>query len=122
MSLFEEKIVFDSEALTKIQSILLTSIIVVALVTGGAALVFFSGEEQLKDTIKIGFIADLDGTIGRNAWQGAILAVDQINVEGGVLGREFELISVDSDEETIPQDSVKISSALTKLITVDNVN
>ena len=122
MSLFEESIVFDSEALTKIQSIILISVIVVASIGGGTALVLFSGEEQPFDTIKIGFIADLDGTNGRNAWQAAVMAVDQINAEGGVLGRKFELISVDSDEETIPQDSVKLSSALTKLITVNNVD
>jgi branched-chain amino acid transport system substrate-binding protein len=97
----------------------LIAIIVVVVV---AAYMLVPREEESSETIKIGFLADLDGLGGKDAWQAAILAVDQINDEGGVLGRRFELIGEDSDEETIPQDSVKVSSALTKLITVNNVD
>jgi len=112
----------DSKALTKIQSIVLIAIIVVAALGGVIAYVWFNGKEESSETIKIGFLADLDGVAGKNAWQAAVLAVDQINDEGGVLGRRFELIEEDSDEESIPQDSVKVSSALTKLITIDKVD
>ena len=108
--------------MTKIQSIILIAIIVVAAVGGVIAYFWDNGKEESSESIKIGFLADLDGVAGKNAWQAAVLAVDQINEEGGVLGRNFELIEEDSDEETIPQDSMKISSALTKLITVDNVD
>ena len=112
----------NSRALTKIQSIILIAIIVVAAVGGSALYILFSEQDLSSQTIKIGFLADLDGVNGKNAWEGAVLAVDQINEEGGVLGLNFELFEEDSDEETIPQDGMKISSALTKLITVDKVD
>ena len=112
----------DSKALTKVQSIILIVIIVVAAVSGGVAYIILSREDQSSETIKIGFLADLDAVNGKNAWQGAKLAVEQINAEGGILGRNFELVAEDSDEESIPQDPVKVSTALTKLITVHKVD
>jgi branched-chain amino acid transport system substrate-binding protein len=111
-----------SKALTKTHSLILIAIVTIAAVVGGTFYLFFDGKEENSENIRIGFLADLDGINGGNAWEGAKLAVEQINEEGGVLGRKFELIEEDSDEETIPQDPVKISSALTKLITVKNVD
>lgn len=112
----------DSRALAKIQSIILIVVIAIATLSGITAYFLLNEQEESSETIKIGFIADLDAVNGGNAWQGAVLAVDQINDEGGVLGRKFELISVDSDEEIIPQDLVTVNSALTRLITFNNVD
>jgi branched-chain amino acid transport system substrate-binding protein len=108
----------NSRALTKIQSIILIAIIVVAAVGGGAAYVWFSGDEQSSDTIKIGFLGMLDSSIDRANWQAAILAVEEINAEGGILGRQVELIAEDAN----PYDLLIFTEALTRLITVHNVD
>jgi branched-chain amino acid transport system substrate-binding protein len=119
-----EIILFDSKALTKIQSIFLIAIIIVAAVGGGVTYVLLSGEGQSSETIKVGVLADLDGFFGKLIWQGTVLAAEQINAEGGLLGRQIEVIGGDSDIESaigIP-DPVIINSALTKLLTVNKVD
>ena len=82
---------------------------------------FCSGEGQSSETIKIGILADLDGFIGKHVLQSAILAAEHLNAEGGILGRQVEVIGEDSDEET-GRDLIKISSALTRLLTLDDVD
>jgi len=109
----------DSKALTKIQSIILIAIIAVAAVGGGTAYVLLSGENQTSEPIKIGFLDDLDGVLGRPSWQGAILAVEEINAEGGILGRQVELIGEDDDSGVDP---VVLTNALTRLITYHEVD
>jgi len=109
----------DSIALTKIQSIILIAIITVAAVGGGVAYFVWNGPSQSSETIKIGFFDDLDGVMGKPAWQGAILAVEEINAEGGILGRQVELISEDDDGGADP---VILTNALTKLITINKVD
>ena len=108
----------DSKALTKIQSIILIAIIAVAAV-GGVSYVFWIGKEPSSETIKIGFLGDLDGVVGRPSWQAAILAVEEINAEGGILGKQIELMGEDHDGGVDP---VILTNALTKLITSDNVD
>jgi branched-chain amino acid transport system substrate-binding protein len=110
----------DSKALTKVQSIVLIAIIVVAAV-GGTAYLLFTGEDPPSETIKIGIFADLDGSTGRHVWRGAILAAEHLNAKGGILGRQVEVIGEDSDEET-NRDLTRISSALTRLITLNEVD
>jgi len=72
------------------------------------------------ETIKIGICADLDEVPGKDALEGAVLASEQVNAEGGILGRYLEIISEDNDEET--RDMTKVSAALTKLITFHKVD
>ena len=105
----------SSRALTKIQAIILIAIIAVAAV---AVIVFWDGENQSSETIKIGICADLDNTVGKSILQGAQLAVEQVNAEGGVLGRNFEIVAEDDDRES-SGDQTTASNAFTKLITVD---
>jgi len=109
----------DSKALTKAQSVILIAIIAVAAIGGGVAYVWLSGESQSSDTIKIGVLGDLDGVVGRPDWQGAKLAVEEINAEGGILGRQVELFGEDHDGGGDP---VILTNALIKLITVDKVD
>ena len=109
-----------SSALAKIYLIVMIFAVIIAAV-GGSAFFLLSEDGSSYDTIKIGVLADLDNTLGRNAWQGAILAAEQINEEGGLLGREVEVIGEDNDVET-GQDMVKINSALTRLLTYHNVD
>ncbi|MGD9131688.1 MAG: ABC transporter substrate-binding protein [Candidatus Bathyarchaeota archaeon] len=110
----------NSKAVTKIQSVILVVIIVVAAVVG-VVYVFLMNDTQSADTIKIGVLADLDANIGRHTLQGAILAAEQINAEGGILGRQVEVIGEDNDIES-GADTVTVSTALTRLITYHEVD
>jgi len=105
----------DSDAITKIQSIILIAIIAVAAV---ATYVLWDGPSQSSETIKIGVLADLDA-YGKPDWQGALLAVEEINAEGGILGRQVELIGEDHDGGVF---SGILTTALTKAITQDQVD
>jgi len=115
-----ERWLLSSTAITKIQSIILIAIIVVAAI-GGAAYVLFGGESQSSDTIKIGVLADLDGLYGKDMLQGAILASEQLNDQGGILGKKVQVISEDTDQET-NVDMNLISSALNRLISLHKVD
>ena len=113
----------DSRALTKIQSAVLVAIIVVAAVGGGAAYVLWSGPPQSAETIRIGVCADLDGPVGKTVWQAAVLAAEQINAKGGLLGRNLTIVAEDDDAETAGGQDVALAvNALTKLITVDKAD
>lgn len=66
---------------------------------------FFTGDSTNdENTIKIGFIGPLTGSAaayGVNARNGAIIAIDQINADGGVLdGKKIELIIQDDKGDT----------------------
>jgi branched-chain amino acid transport system substrate-binding protein len=108
----------DSKALTKIQSIILVAIIAVAAVAGHLALQL--GHPQSEDTIKIGVLADLSGD--KNVWKGVKLAAEQLNAEGGILGKNIEVIGEDIAIESGTRDLVHISTALTRLIEFHQVD
>jgi branched-chain amino acid transport system substrate-binding protein len=108
----------NSEAITKVQSIILIAIIAVAAVGGSAVYIL---RDQTSDTIKIGFLTDLDGLTGNDVMQAALLAAEQLNAEGGILGKQVEVIGEDSDAES-GLDSSIINAALVRLLTVDNVD
>ncbi|MCI9577687.1 MAG: ABC transporter substrate-binding protein [Oscillibacter sp.] len=83
---------------------------------GGASSGGGSGSSGGSDsgTIKIGYISDLTGATslwGQAGLDGAMLAVEDVNAAGGVLGRQIEVVGMDGKGE--PADSV---SALRKLI------
>ena len=111
----------DSKALTKVQSIILIAIIGFAVIGGIAAYIIIPDQEESSETIKIGVCADLDN-YSREIWQGVVLAVEQINAEGGVLGRYFEVVQQDDDSYTPPFDSTIATNAMTKLITIDKAD
>ena len=113
----------DSKALTKIQSIILITIIAVAALGGGVAyILLIPGEEQSSEIIKIGVCADIDALHGKSAYQGVVLATEQINNEGGILGKKIEVIAEDSDGNSLAQDITKGANALTKLLTFHKVD
>jgi branched-chain amino acid transport system substrate-binding protein len=69
--------------------------------------------------IKIGYAGPITGTLanlGTQAYQGAILAAEQYNEKGGVLGRKIEVIVYDS--KCVPAEGV---SAARKLIIDEGV-
>jgi len=114
--------VLGSNALTKIQSVALLAIIVVGAIGGGAVYMLWSANLLPPEAIRIGVCADLDNFYGKACWQGAVLAAEQINAQGGVLGRNFEIVAEDDDSETQPPDITVASNAFTKLITLDHAD
>jgi branched-chain amino acid transport system substrate-binding protein len=69
---------------------------------------------RAADTVKIGLDNPLTGTfaaLGKNELVGAQLAVEQINAQGGILGRQVELLVEDStsgDSATAVQKALKL--------------
>jgi branched-chain amino acid transport system substrate-binding protein len=116
------KQLLNPRALTKIQSIILIAIVVVAAIGGVAVYVLDGGKEQSSETIKIGVCADLDNFYGKTVLQGARLAAEQVNAEGGVLGKNFEIVSEDDDGESGNLDMSVAINAMTRLITVDEAD
>ena len=112
----------DSRALTKIQSVALIAIIVVAAVGGGAGYVLWSASQPPREDIRIGICADIDMAGGKLTWRGAVLAAEQVNAEGGILGRNITIVAEDDDSSTQPYDVAVATNALTKLITIDRAD
>jgi len=101
------------------QSIILIAIIVVPAVV---TYVLVTGDGQSSETIKIGVLTDLDGLYGKQVLQGTNLAAEQINAEGGILGKQIEVVSEDTDLESGGSDLLIFNTALTKLLTVHKVD
>lgn len=80
--------------------------------------VIFTGRKE-SDTIKVGTIMSISGvvsTYGIQTRDAIQMAIDEINAEGGVLGKQVELIV--EDDEKNPEKSM---NALIKLATKDKV-
>ena len=112
----------DSKALIKLKSTLLITIIIIAGVSGVLAYVLWSRPSQVTENIKIGFCGDLNSIVGKTAWHAAILAAEQVNAEGGILGRNLTIVAENDDSEAPAQDIAVATNALTKLITVDKAD
>jgi branched-chain amino acid transport system substrate-binding protein len=104
------------------QSVGLIAIIVLAAVAGSVGYFLLGRPAQSAENIKIGIIGDIDMPSGKASLQGAILAAEQINAQGGILGRNITIISEDDDSMTPPADVSVATNALTKLITVDKAD
>jgi branched-chain amino acid transport system substrate-binding protein len=77
---------------------------------------------QPKEPIIIGVCADLDQPSGTRIFQGAILAVEQINAAGGLLGCTLTVVAEDDDSATPPYDNAVAVNALNRLISVDKAD
>jgi branched-chain amino acid transport system substrate-binding protein len=107
----------SKRAITKVQSILLTIIVIIGIV--GVYYYSISQPTQLPQTIKIGFFAPLTGPAsadGYAALNAALLAVSHINAKGGVLGKNLELVYY--DDALNPDQAIAIAR---KLISDDKV-
>ena len=112
----------NSRALTKIQSVALIVIIIISAVIGSTAYFLWNQNTQTSEDVRIGVCSDLDMIYGKNTWRGAVLAAEQINDQGGVLGRNLTIVSEDDDSDSAPGDIAVATNALTKLITVDKAD
>ena len=58
------------------------------------------GKGSASEVIKVGEFASLTGkeaTFGQSSHKGTLLAIEELNAAGGVLGRKFDLITEDLD-------------------------
>ncbi len=72
-----------------------------------------AGVSDKADVIKVGINAELTGAVasyGTNARDGALLAIEHINAEGGVLGQELKAIVRDC--KSIPDEAMSVSASL----------
>jgi branched-chain amino acid transport system substrate-binding protein len=95
----------------------------ISLCSALAAVLFFSGcakqSEADSDVIKVGQFASLTGAIasfGQSSNNGTVLAIQEMNSAGGVLGKQIELITED-DRSTAGEPA----NVVRKLIHRDNV-
>jgi branched-chain amino acid transport system substrate-binding protein len=68
------------------------------------ALLTFAGAAQAQETIKVGVVVELSGAgapSGTNWRDGIRIAVDEINAEGGILGKKVQITEYDT--QTDPQ-------------------
>ena len=83
------------------------------------AAAFFAAITRAEDTIRIGEFASMTGkeaTFGQISHQGALLAIEEANAAGGVLGRKLELLT--EDDQSKPGESATI---VKKFISRDKV-
>ena len=83
-------------------------------------------EQATSEEIKIGVVASMTGpasTTGKDIWQSAVLAADEINAKGGVyvaeFGKKVPITLVQGDDESTREGGQK---AVSKLITQDGVD
>jgi branched-chain amino acid transport system substrate-binding protein len=79
-------------------------------------LLFALNSAYAAETVKIGIIGPMQIRPGITMKQGAIMAADEINAQGGILGKQIELVF--ADEETTPEKGI---TALKKLAVKDKV-
>lgn len=111
----------NSHAIAKMYALVLVAVVVVSAIIGGLAYTYWSSPGT-TDAVKIGVCADLDNIFGRTVWQEVVLAAEQVNANGGVLGRNFEVVAEDDDSESGLFDTSLATIALTRLITVDKAD
>lgn len=112
----------NSNKVKRTQSIVLIGIVIISITIGIVVIFLGFGTPQSAETIKIGICADLDMSRGPEILNGAILAAEEINAEGGILGKQIEIIAEDSDIESVQLDPSIAIMALTRLITHHEVD
>jgi len=98
-------------------SMILPRTVYSALAVLCGALLFGHAQAQSGDTLKIGLIAPMSGPnarYGAFANKGAALAVQEINSAGGLLGKQIEIVSGDS--QCVPAEG---AAAMQRMINLD---
>lgn len=99
-------------------ALLTTFSIAASLFTGCAQKSSTTGSSE-SNTIKVGLNYELSGdvaTYGQGLSDGIIFGINEINKNGGVLGKQIELVKVDNKSDT-----TEAANAAMKLATVDKV-
>jgi len=101
----------------KILSIMLVCVMVSVLFAGCGQ--SSSTGKSSSDKIKLGLNYELSGGVasyGQSSVDGIVMAIEEINKAGGVLGKEIELIRLDNKS-----DAAEATSVATRLVTQDKV-
>jgi branched-chain amino acid transport system substrate-binding protein len=111
-----EMISHKCKAITKMWVAVIVAVIIIAAIVGA---VYYAtlpqAPPQALPPIKIGYCGPLSGVggdLGEQSLKGAMLAVEEANAEGGVLGRKVEIYP--QDNKGVPSEAV---SGTRKLIT-----
>ncbi|MCW4030766.1 MAG: ABC transporter substrate-binding protein [Candidatus Bathyarchaeota archaeon] len=97
-------------------------VIILVAMSGGVAYFLLRSPDKPSETIKIGFVGDLNTPSGNAIVQSLALAAEQVNAEGGVLGRNFEIVTQDDESGTYAGEFDVSINALRKLISVDEAD
>lgn len=98
--------------------VILSLVLTLSLLVGCASNTT-SGNKNDPDTVRVGLNYELSGpvaTYGQSLTAGIELAIEEINKDGGILGKQVEIIKVDNKSE----DS-ETANVSTRLATRDNV-
>ena len=104
---------------SKFASLFLSSSLLIGILAGCGAGEEGGSSSEGGDTIKIGVNLELSGAVasyGSSEKDGIDLAVEEINAEGGIDGKEIKLVEVDNKS-----DAAEATSAAIKLTSQDNV-
>ena len=91
----------------------------IALALSPVLLLLNGCSKQSGDTIKVGEFASLTGkeaTFGQSSHEGTLMAIEEINAAGGVIGKKLELLTEDTQSK--PGESATV---VNKLIARDGV-
>lgn len=97
-------------------TLLLTIVMIAILIISGCAT---PNDSKNKESIKIGGILSLTGAAaswGQAAKNGANMAVEDINLKGGILGKNIEIVYEDDQSNT-----VQTVNSFQKLTEIDNI-
>ncbi len=101
-------------------------VLIFLLCIGFALFAGCTQQQAATDDLKIGVVASMTGpasTTGKDIWQSAVLAADEINANGGVyiadLGKSVQIRLVQGDDESTREGGQK---AVSRMITQDNVD
>jgi branched-chain amino acid transport system substrate-binding protein len=94
-----------------------TAVAILALAAGSAD----TAMAQQTNSIRVGVNTAIQAQVGRDAIDSVKMAIDEINAQGGVLGRKFEMIVADEGEAASEGPKVGIA-AVNKLTSEDHVD
>jgi branched-chain amino acid transport system substrate-binding protein len=101
------------------------NIVVIGILLAGL-LIAGCSQPEARDELKIGVVASMTGpasTTGKDIWQSAVIASEEINAQGGVyvkdLGKNIPVTVILGDDESTREGGQK---AVTRLITEDKVD
>jgi branched-chain amino acid transport system substrate-binding protein len=110
------------------RSLILFAVALIAalLLAGCTSMTGTTAPSSSGDSLKIGVVASMTGpasTTGKDIWQSAQMAADEINAKGGVyvasLNKNVPIVLVQGDDESTREGGQK---AVSKMITQDNVD
>jgi len=76
--------------------------IIIVIVLGGLGGLYYYSEKEEADTIKVGILHSLTGTLAigeRGIVKTTLMAIEEINSRGGLLGKQIEAVIVDGKSD-----------------------